>query len=112
MLNNLLNTLSFGSVVQQNGKSYLVIMRLTDRLFVAKEQNAVLPAPLMLVQVDIQMNQPQPGSEQGQAVPVPGPAPASVPAPKPAPASVPAPKPAPESVQAETKDKNEEIKKE
>lgn len=58
MLNNLLNTLSFGSIIQQNGKPYTVIMRLTDRLFVGMEQNAQLPAPLMLVQVDLKMGPP------------------------------------------------------
>lgn len=58
MLSNLLNTLSFGSVIQQNGKPYTVIMRLTDRLFVGMEQNAKLPTPLMLVQADLQMRPP------------------------------------------------------
>ena len=68
MLSNLLNTLSFGSVIQQNGKPYTVIMRLTDRLFVGMEQNAKLPAPLMLVQVDLKMGPPGgvPGGGQGQ----------------------------------------------
>jgi len=61
MLNSLLNTLSFGSTIQQDGKPYTVIMRLTDRMFVVMEQNAKLPTQLMLAQADIQMTQPQPG---------------------------------------------------
>ena len=72
MLSNLLNTLLFGSVIQQNGKSYTVIIRLTDRLFVGMEQNAQLPAPLMLVQVDLKMGPPGGasggGQTQGQAI--------------------------------------------
>jgi len=73
-LNNLLNTLAFGSVIKSNGKPYTAILRLTDRLFVAMEQNAELPAPLMLVQVDILMG---PGADPGsgqQTGPGPGPA--------------------------------------
>ena len=66
MLDNLLNTLSFGSVIQQNGKPYTVIIRLTDRLFVGIEQNAQLPAPLMLVQVDLKMGPPGGASDGGQ----------------------------------------------
>lgn len=61
-LNNLLNDLNFGATIQQDGKPYTVIMRLTDRLFIAMEQGAQLPCPLMLVQVDILMG---PGADPG-----------------------------------------------
>lgn len=63
-LNNLLNDLNFGATIQQDGKPYTVIMRLTDRLFIAMEQGAQLPCPLMLVQVDILMG---PGADPGAA---------------------------------------------
>jgi len=71
MLNNLLNTLSFGAVIKSNGKAYTSIMRLTDRLFIVMEANAKLPAPLMLAQADIKM---QPGQiDVPVETPVPGP---------------------------------------
>ena len=72
-LNNLLNTLGFGATIQSGGKPYTAVLRLTDRLFVVMEQNAQLPAPLMLAQVDIVMG---PGQEPGNEPPAP-PAPGS-----------------------------------
>lgn len=62
---NLAQAMGFGLQVKQNGKDYVSIMRMNERLFMAIDPLAPMPAPILLVQADIAV-QGEPVQQQDQ----------------------------------------------
>lgn len=69
---NMLQALGFGLKVQQDGKEYIGIARLNDRLFLAIDPTEKMPANVKLVQADLAISdgapapQPSPAAGAGQ----------------------------------------------
>lgn len=68
---NMLQALGFGLRVQQNGKEFIAVARLNDRLFLAIDPAEQMPANVKLVQADLAVTGGAPELAPQKAVDVP-----------------------------------------